>query len=108
LSVRDAVSKTAFLVTLASADLHDAVAGREHQRLQARVDAQLGEDVRNVVTLGLVADVEPSGDLLGIEALGKGLQHLPFAIGEPRDGLPRLVLLFLASPGEAEKLDNIL
>ena len=101
------MSKTASLVTLRSADLHHAVAGREYQRLQAGVDAQLGEDARNVVALGLGADVKPSGDLLGIEALGKGLQHLPFAIGEPCDGLLRLVLLFLASPGEAEKLDNI-
>src|SRR5215210_5281383 len=101
-------SKTAFLVTLRSADLHYAVAGREHQRLQTRVDAQLGEDARHVVALSLGADVKPTGDLLGIEALGKGLQHLPFAISEPRDGLLRLVLFFLAGSGEAEELNNIL
>lgn len=101
------MSKTASLVTLRSADLHHTVASYEYQRLQAGVDAQLGEDARNVVALGLGADVKPPGDLLGIESLGKGLQHLPFAIGEPCDGLLRLVLLFLASPGEAEKLDNI-
>ncbi len=102
------MSKTTSLVTLRPADLYHAVAGREYQRLQARVDAQLGEDARHVVALGLGADVKPTGDLLGIEALGKSLQHLPFAIGEPRDGLLRLVLLLLASPGEAEKLNDIL
>ena len=61
-----------------------------------------------MVALGLGADVKPTGDLLGIEALAQKREHLPFAIGKPRDGLLRLVLLFLASPGEAEKLDNIL
>jgi len=34
------------------------------------VDAQLGEDARNVVALGLGADVKPPGDLVGIEAPG--------------------------------------
>ena len=66
----NAASKTASLVTLRSADLNHSVAGREYQRLQARVDAQLGEDARNVVALGLGADVKPPGDLVGIEAPG--------------------------------------
>ena len=108
LSLWNTVSKTAFLVTPGYADLHGAVAGREYQRLQARVDVQLGEDARDVVALGLGTNVEPSGDLLGVESLGKGLQHLHLAIGEPRDGLLRFVLLFLTSPGEAQKLDDIL
>jgi hypothetical protein len=53
-----------------------------------------------VVALGPGADVKPPGNLLGIEALGKGLQHLQFAVGEPRDGLLSLILLFLASPAK--------
>ena len=101
------MSKTTSLVTLRPADLHHAVAGCEYQRLQARVDAQLGEDARHVVALGLGADVKPTGDLLGVEALGKGLQHLPFAIGETCDCPAGLVLFFLAGSGETEKLNDI-
>jgi hypothetical protein len=80
----DAASKTISFVSLRSVDLHHAVAGCKYERLQARVDTQLGEDARNVVALGLGADVMPPGNLLDIKALGKGLQHPPFARRLPR------------------------
>jgi len=61
ISPQGAASKTTSLITLTSAELHHAVTGREHQRLQARVDAQLGEDARDVVAFSLGADVQPPG-----------------------------------------------
>jgi hypothetical protein len=46
--------------------------GGDH-RLQLRVDTELGENIRDVVSLGPQRDLEPGGDLLAVEAIGQRL-----------------------------------
>jgi hypothetical protein len=53
-----------------------------HYGLSAICYLKLGEDVRDVITHGLVAEHESSRDRLIAVALGDQPQHLAFAIGE--------------------------
>ena len=80
---------------LRSPDFDQLVAHREHERLELGVDAELGEDVRDVVALGADGDVQSIRDALAVKALGKQLEHLALTRRELRDCVPILVLAFL-------------
>src|SRR5215210_9447669 len=49
--------------TTSTLSLHDSAANREDGRLDAVLDLQLHQDVRDVILDGLRADVELAGDL---------------------------------------------
>ena len=64
--------------------LDDPAAHRVDGRLDAVVDLQLHQDVRDVVLDGLRADVELGGDHGVVLAVRDQLQHLDLALGELR------------------------
>src|SRR4051794_25299075 len=89
-------------------DLHRAVTQREHQRLQPRVDAELREDVRDVVALGAERDVEALGDRLAVEAVGERLEHFALAPGQLLDRLPVGALLLAPVALVAQELHHLI
>src|SRR5919108_1716339 len=62
--------------------LDDSAADRVHRRLDAVLDLELHEDVRDVVLDRLRADEELPGDLGVVLAVGDQLQHLDLAVRE--------------------------
>src|SRR4051812_37636727 len=79
----------------------------QHDRLQSGVDAGLVEDVRDVVALGPVRDLESPSDAAAIQAVTEGLQHLELARREARDRGVFQVLLLAPASVEAEELDDL-
>src|SRR3954471_3425881 len=63
-------------------DLDGAVPDRERDRLELRVDPQLGEDVPYVRLHGLLADRQLLGDAVVAHTLGEEPEHLELALGE--------------------------
>src|SRR3954454_12478791 len=85
------------------ADLDDPVAQGENQRLQLRVDAELAEDVGDVVALSADTDVQPAGDRLVAEPFGHGLQDLALPRRERLERGAVLVLLLAPVTGEPQQ-----
>ncbi|HTX59338.1 MAG TPA: hypothetical protein VMH02_06620 [Verrucomicrobiae bacterium] len=63
--------------------LRDAAAQRHDRDLRARAELELGQDVRDVVLHGLVAERQPPADLLVREPLHEQVDDLKLAGGEP-------------------------
>src|SRR5437763_1418624 len=67
-------------------DLEELLADGIDDRLHARVQLQLLEDVADVVLDRVLADEQLLGDVTVVEALGDEAQNLHLAIGEPGGG----------------------
>src|SRR5918998_5468835 len=87
--------------------LDDAVAGREDEGLQPRVDPELVEDVHHVGALGLDGDAQPLGDLTALQPFGEGLERLLLPGGEPLHRPPRRELFLALTVDEAQHLDDV-
>ncbi len=79
---------------------------REDERLQARVDPQFAKDVHHVGAHRLVADAEPLGNLLVIQAVGQRRQDLPLPWRKPVKGCPFPPIAIALLTDKLEQLDG--